>query len=269
MVPDDPSSASSSILTSLSLTCLVPIIYVALLYVWRERIRDHPRTIQLRFVSVTIATLISLLLVHTFVPTGDRPFCSLVGACFHDTSIFDALLLPILITAILFMGPLVVLWHTYTWSEWLDLIREELIDLQSFRNYVIAPITEETIFRGVICAFLSMTLSNKWVILMISSYVFAVAHTHHYFFQSMQGLAEISAAAGLFQVVYTFLFGFYSGMFYLKTGSILTSIALHIFCNFMGFPDMDTLYSRSKYWSATVIGFSLWIILCPLYLNSY
>lgn len=265
--PPDP-SPSSSLLTSLSLTAIVPVIYVASLYIWRQRIRDHPRTIQLRFVSVIATTLISLLLVWKFVPSGDRSFCSLVGACFTQTNLVDALFLPILITGILFLGPLVVLWDTYTWEEWMEMMREEVIDLQSFRNYVIAPITEETIFRGVISAFLSMYFVNKTVILIISSSVFAMAHTHHYFFQSAQGLPEISLAAGLFQVVYTFLFGLYSGVFYLKSGSILTSISLHIFCNFLGFPDMDTLYSRSKYWTATLTGFCLWVLICPLYLRA-
>lgn len=155
---------SSDLLSSLSLTCLVPAIYVASLYVWRQRIRDDPRTIQLRFVSVIATTLISLVLVRTFVPSAGRPFCSLVGACFTQTNLFDALFLPILVTAILFLGPLVVLRDTYTWDEWMEMLREEVIDLQSFRNYVIAPLTEETIFRGVICAFLSMHFTSKWII---------------------------------------------------------------------------------------------------------
>lgn len=263
-------ATSVPFLTSISLSCLVPVIYVASLYVWRKRVRDDPVTIRLRFVSVTVTTIISLLLVNAVLPddTG-RPFCSWVGACFSETSLIDALLLPLSITAILFLGPLVVFRDTYTWDELVQEMRNELTDLQSFRNYVVAPITEETIFRGVICALLSMSLSSKWAILLISSAVFSMAHMHHYFFQSLQGLANISLAAGLFQVVYTFLFGFYSGTFYLKTGSILTSIALHIFCNFLGFPDVDTLYSRSKYWNATIAGLVSWLVLCPLYLHSY
>lgn len=268
--PFVPDLMSTPVLTSISLSCLVPVIYVASLYVWRKRVRDDPTTIRLRFISVTVTTIISLILVKTFVQSNDgRPFCSLIGACFSQTNLFDALFLPILITAILFLGPLVVLRDTYTWEELVQVMREELLDLQSFRNYVVAPITEETIFRGVICAFLSMSFSHKWTILLISSAVFSMAHMHHYFFQSLQGLATMSLAAGLFQMLYTFLFGFYSGTFFLKTGSILTSIALHVFCNFLGFPDVDTLYSRSKYWNATLIGLILWLLICPLYLSSY
>ena len=259
-----------STLAAVSLSCLVPVIYVSSLYVWRRRVRDDPTTIRLRFVSVSVTTVISLLLLRSFVPLeADRPFCSLIGACFSRTSLFDAVLLPLLVTAALFLGPLVVFRDTYTWQELLQVMRDELIDLQSFRNYVVAPITEETIFRAVVCAFLATAITSRLLIIAISAAVFSMAHTHHYFFQAQQGSSEITLAAGLFQVLYTFLFGVYSCTFYLKTSSILTSIALHIFCNFLGFPDVDTLYSRRKYWTATLVGLLLWTLVCPLYLYSY
>ena len=43
----------------------------------------------------------------------------------------------------------------------------------------------------------------------------------------------------VFQFTYTTLFGFHSAFLLLRTGSLLPSISAHIFCNFMGIPQLQ------------------------------
>ena len=258
-----------NVLNSIILSCLVSLIYVASLYVWKHRVRNDPLTMKLRFVSVTVTTGLSLMLVRMFVPHEDRQFCSLLGSCPSDFSLMDHLILPLLITALLFLGTIVVFIDTYTWEELIQEMRNEMFDLAFVRNYIVAPITEETTFRAIICAFFIGTGLNKLIVLFVSATVFAAAHSHHYFFQSVEGSGDVSLSLGLFQMMYTFLFGLYSGSLYLKTGSLLTSISLHVFCNFLGFPDFDTLNSRKKYRYSTIFGFASWLIFFPMYLTMY
>ncbi|SRR6266404_1300900 len=48
----------------------------------------------------------------------------------------------------------------------------------------------------------------------------------------------------VFQFTYTTLFGFHSSFLLLRTRSLLPSISAHIFCNFMGFPQLQEELQR-------------------------
>ena len=43
----------------------------------------------------------------------------------------------------------------------------------------------------------------------------------------------------VFQFTYTTLFGFHSAFLFLRTGSLLPPIFAHMFCNIMGFPQLQ------------------------------
>ena len=47
----------------------------------------------------------------------------------------------------------------------------------------------------------------------------------------------------LFKIFYTQVFGYYSGLVYVNTGSLWPAIALHAQCNFFGFPSFGNLFS--------------------------
>lgn len=226
---------------------------------------DSPTTIKCRFLSVLMVALISLVVVQNYrVGPGDDLMSS-VGIKWSN--IWDVMIHPLLITASLFLGTLVVFKDTYTWSELKEVMAEEIPDLIFFRNYVVAPLSEELIFRGVIFSLLS-PIDNSIVIVLISALLFSLSHSHHYFLQKLEGSEPMSLMSGIFQMSYTFVFGCYTGAFFSRTQSIFTTVTLHIFCNFCGFPDFDTLFSNKTYKISTLAGLGFWIISSILYFNS-
>jgi membrane protease YdiL (CAAX protease family) len=51
-------------------------------------------------------------------------------------------------------------------------------DFQNVRTLIVGPITEELVFRSCICSVLLLDFNQNWTIL-ISSFIFGIAHTHH------------------------------------------------------------------------------------------
>ena len=206
-------------------------------------------------------------MVWKLVPQNER-LCQQLGSCFLDISLLPVFVIPLILTAILYSGPLVVLTDTYTWTEFKTHLSEEfsLNDVVFIRNYIVAPVSEDYIFRAVMVCLLREVSNNYLFLILASSLVFSLAHSHHYFFQRIQGDVKISEREWVFQMTYTFLFGCYCCLFYLKTGSFLTPALLHAFCNFMGFPDLDLLLSNKRYFRATVGGFICWILAMYLYI---
>nr|XP_051686838.1 uncharacterized protein LOC100338882 isoform X1 [Oryctolagus cuniculus] len=97
-----------SVFSCLSLACS----YVGSLYVWKSELpRDHPAVIKRRFTSVLVVSSLSPLCVLLWRElTGIQPGTSLLTLMgVRLEGIFPAALLPLLLTMILFLGPLMQL----------------------------------------------------------------------------------------------------------------------------------------------------------------
>ncbi|XP_020823617.1 CAAX prenyl protease 2 isoform X3 [Phascolarctos cinereus] len=144
-----------SVCSCLSLACS----YVGSLYVWKSELpRDHPAVIKRRFTSVLVVSSLSPLCVLLWRElTGLQPGISLFTLMgFRLEGIFPAALLPLLLTMILFLGPLMQLSVDCPWDlanglkvalapqAWARC----LTDMRWLRNQVIAPLTEELVFRA-------------------------------------------------------------------------------------------------------------------------
>jgi prenyl protein peptidase len=75
---------------------------------------------------------------------------------------------------------------------------------------------------------------------------FATSHLHASFLDYSKGEVPIKRAVliGLFKLAYTEVFGIYSGLVYVRTGSIWPAILLHSYCNYFGFPHFLVLISN-------------------------
>ena len=82
-----------------------------------------------------------------------------------------------------------------------------------WRACVLAPLSEEPIYRIAVCAPL-VTLIGRWPTIVVSCILFALIHARY------GGLAPDNALAGLLL-----------GWAYLRSGSILVPIALHAIGN--------------------------------------
>lgn len=194
---------------------------------------DDPKTIKLRFVSVTISVAISSLIIAWW--RSGESLCEVLTLC-PNVSVFRSVAEPLALTAVLFLGPLVVLKDTYTWEEIKSVKLADHLNLMFMRNYVVAPLSEEFTFRSALHAILKPYWSSV-AVMVLSSVLFSLAHSHHYLLQNIEGSKPVPLAASLVQLSYTFVFGMYSSVFISRTNCLLTSVAIHIFCNALGFPD--------------------------------
>lgn len=126
------------------------------------------------------------------------------------------------------------------------------------RNYLVAPLTEEFMFRGIILALLDPYWSRSGAAL-ISSLLFGICHSHHYAVHRwiIPLQPEVSFAQAALQCSYTAVFGLYvSWLYYSFSGrSLLAAIVIHSLCNLIGFPDLDRLFTHKLLCPITVGGF--------------
>ncbi|EHB13807.1 CAAX prenyl protease 2 [Heterocephalus glaber] len=233
-----------SVFSCLSLACS----YVGSLYVWKSELpRDHPAVIKRRFTSVLVVSSLSPLCVLLWRElTGIQPGTSLLTLMgFRLEGIFPAALLPLLLTMILFLGPLMQLSMDCTCdlADGLKVVLAPrfwarcLTDMRWLRNQVIAPLTEELVFRACMLPMLAPCTGLGPAVFTCPLF-FGVAHFHHIieqlrFSQSSVGSIFLSAA---FQFSYTAVFGAYTAFLFIRTGHLIGPVLCHSFCNYMGFP---------------------------------
>ncbi|XP_013842698.1 CAAX prenyl protease 2 isoform X4 [Sus scrofa] len=164
---------------------------------------------------------------------------------FRLEGIFPAALLPLLLTMILFLGPLMQLSMDCSCdlADGLKVVLAPrswarcLTDMRWLRNQVIAPLTEELVFRACMLPMLAPCTGLGPAVFTCPLF-FGVAHFHHIFEQlrfrqSSVGSIFLSAA---FQFSYTAVFGAYTAFLFIRTGHLIGPVLCHSFCNYMGFP---------------------------------
>src|SRR5271156_3709561 len=101
------------------------------------------------------------------------------------------------------------------------------------------PLTEEILFRSASVPLLLLARMSSTKIIFLTPVIFGLAHVHHFYeFRITHPHTPIIAAIlrSVFQLAYTTLFGAYATFLYLRTGSLLTVVLVHAFCNWMGLP---------------------------------
>ncbi|XP_074087068.1 CAAX prenyl protease 2 [Macrotis lagotis] len=228
----------------LSLACS----YVGSLYVWKSELpRDHPAVIKRRFTSVLVVSgLAPLCLLLWRELTGlqpGTPLLTLLGVRLEG--VLPAALLPLLLTMILFLGPLMQLGMDWPWDPagglraaltpraWARC----LTDMRWLRNQVIAPLTEELVFRACMLPMLAPCTGLGPAVLACPLF-FGVAHFHHVIEQLRfrQGSVGSIFLAAAFQFSYTAVFGAYTAFLFIRTGHLIGPVLCHSFCNAVGFP---------------------------------
>ncbi|KAH7645462.1 CAAX prenyl protease [Dermatophagoides farinae] len=273
---------------SLLFTIFLSILYPASLYVWRDSARidrNDPMIIKRNFFSVTIISLISLQLLNLFrqftrTLPPDSPLMAdstiIINYFIYKhypnnwNLIADCVIKPMMFIMILFIGPIfcdlnlnnirnykIIMNRTSIYN----MIQSSynLSILKILRNLIVAPFTEEFLFRGILIAILSPFWSKLSCIL-ISSTLFALMHTHsclvRYFINDKYDSDDIIAT--IIQCIYTGFFGIIAAVHYLSYGHLVTPILLHFFCNLNGLPDFPRILENRFYFHLTIVGFTIW-----------
>ncbi|KAF5315246.1 hypothetical protein D9619_007505 [Psilocybe cf. subviscida] len=261
--------------------------------------RDDPEIIKSRLVSVSMATLgccagvfgilwkqvggtvrmsrrgrqdghtgIHLLCFH---PTRRRRNldisleAALVRLGFMPPALSITSILPHLVTPVLFLGPLFAsgflarqlpLMKHFSWKGFFS---ARLGNIYGLRNYIVAPITEEIVFRSCVIAVYHLSGASSRRMIFLAPLTFGLAHVHHAYevwhrYGSNVHAAKIAVSSSVFQLAYTTLFGSIASYLFLRTGSILPPITAHIFCNMMGFPDISNEMRRFPKYKKLIIG---------------
>ncbi|XP_076017596.1 CAAX prenyl protease 2-like [Genypterus blacodes] len=236
------------VLCCLLLTC----VYVGSLYVWRSSLpRDHPSVIKRRCVSVLLVSALSPTVVTSWAHWADVrvgvSVWELMGVRLEG--LLPATVLPLLLTMVFYLGPLVhsaiddprgfieELHCALNVQWWRECVR----DVVCLRNQVVAPVTEELVFRGAMLPML-VPCTGPTAAIFIAPLFFGVAHFHHVIAQRHQHkstMSEILLVAGM-QVLYTTVFGTYSAFLFMRTGHIVGPVMCHSFCNSRGLPDLSS-----------------------------
>ena len=153
------------------------------------------------------------------------------------------LMLPLAATMLLFFGPMLQAIledaDVVSWRYWKNTMATNVQSLIWWRNFVVAPIAEEWVFRACMIPVLALAGFGFWAKVFIPPLFFGVAHTHHVLSVlkdrgvSMQQAVVVTA----FQAFYTTVFGSMAAYYFLMTNCVYGPILAHAFCNMMGFPD--------------------------------
>ncbi|KAG8376699.1 hypothetical protein BUALT_Bualt09G0091100 [Buddleja alternifolia] len=127
--------------------------------------------------------------------------------------------------------------------KFIDLVVSITSNVSYWRNYFVAPLTEELVFRACMIPLLLCGGFSTYTVIFLCPIFFSLAHLNHLFELSTQQNFSLLRACTVvgFQLGYTVIFGAYASFLLVRTGHLTAPLIAHIFCNFMGLP---ALYSR-------------------------
>lgn len=271
------------------LCLLLTVWYVSSLYMIpyevRRRNRDDVLHIKYRLFVVVLATISSLIAVYyvlsyKFTSKGYKHamdlslYYSMIG--FRMDNNVQCIACSIMLMSIFYLGPITVaaskfitsLRYHIGYDGRLSLLDKKkgmlqelkvcmkmlsMYDVIAIRAFIIAPITEEIVFRGLMISLMYMNattaatatttttsvIDRNWNMAVMCPLWFGVAHIHHMVELIRQGRSIKSVVVQtVLQFTYTYIFGVIACVLFLRTGNIITPIISHVYCNYMGLPDV-------------------------------
>jgi prenyl protein peptidase len=267
---------------------LLSVFYVASLYclvppkIRQLHNRDDPIQIQWRGFATSIVSIISIAsygamfcepltaesgIVHPVNWSLDfrSTFVATCGVVFHVSILYFGVYLR----AVLLVydairkqngnvSPSNLLYYLIVW--YVNPIYESIIQNNNMkrwivlRNLLIAPITEEIVFRSCMVSALISTGMAASKVCLVAPLFFGVAHLHHAVLKLHQGQPLVSVVLmTFFQFLYTSLFGAYVSYSYQRSASIIAIVVCHSMCNALGIPDISFLQQNSILYPQRVI----------------
>ncbi|CAN1141976.1 CAAX prenyl protease 2 [Linum perenne] len=268
------------------------LLYVAILYAPTLVLRlPQPSSLTefmvRRFVCAAISSMVSIAACALILPVRSSEITSpsLLGIYgIRLDHIWQAVVYPLSLTSLMYAGSLVLKlmlvvesWreHTEQGGHIGDFAKDQLQDFRAWmsstitnvlawRSYVVAPITEELVFRACMIPLLLCGGFKPYIVICLCPILFSLAHLNHWmelYCQHNYSFAKASLVVGL-QLGYTVIFGSYASFLFIRTGHLIAPLLAHIFCNYMGLP---VFFARKKgvlvtsAFTAGIISFS-WLL---------
>ncbi|XP_048535638.1 CAAX prenyl protease 2 isoform X2 [Triticum urartu] len=219
------------------------VSYVAVLYAPTLLLRLPPATslrafFHRRFVCAAVSSAASVLATAALLGVWSLSDSSKALAVFGIRSdhLLEAVVIPLLLTSLVYAGSFVArLWVmssscgtdddgvgvscTEKLARWMQ---TSLQDVMVWRNYVVAPFTEELVFRACMIPLLLCGGFKMYNIIFLSPIFFSLG----------------------VQLGYTVIFGWYAAFLFIRTGNLVPPIVAHILCNMMGLPAFSSPRTR-------------------------
>ncbi|XP_008788156.2 CAAX prenyl protease 2 isoform X1 [Phoenix dactylifera] len=282
VAPENPLSGESAAAGSvpgsaaLAACAAMAIFYVAILYSPTLILRLPPPSsidsfMIRRFACAIVSSAVSVLASAILLGLGRfRDLSSVLGVFgIRKDHLCQAVVFPLFLTSLLYAGSLV----KKSWSlmitcggvrpnsccevrpygcdrsyaqRCLNWTSSCARNVMVWRNYVVAPFTEEMVFRACMIPLLLCGGFKTYTIIFLSPVFFSLAHLNHFlelYFQQKYSFLKAFLIVGL-QLGYTVIFGWYASFLFIRTGNLISPIVAHIFCNMMGLPVLSS--SRTK-----------------------
>ncbi|XP_022868904.1 CAAX prenyl protease 2 isoform X2 [Olea europaea var. sylvestris] len=241
------------------------VFYVAILYFPALILRLPPPSsfksfLIRRFVCAAISSIVSLVACSLILPIRRWDVANLFGVFgFRLDHIWQALVFPLSLTSLMYTGSFVsklLLAHSTCSEHWnnggnlsVDCIKgilQQFIccilsmasNVSCWRNYFVAPLTEELVFRACMISLLLCGGFSTYTVIFLCPVFFSLAHLNHlleFYLQKNCSFLKACTVVG-FQLGYTVIFGWYASFLFVRTGHLVAPLVAHIFCNFMGLP---------------------------------
>ncbi|KAJ0784779.1 putative Type II CAAX prenyl endopeptidase Rce1 [Helianthus annuus] len=154
---------------------------------------------------------------------------------------WEAVVFPLCLTSLMYIGSF-ILKTLSIWSSWaehgdrqidisfhglksglqnlINWMVSAVYDISVWRMYIVAPLTEELVFRGCMISLLLCGGFKAYTVILLSPVLFSLAHLNHlleYYMQQNTSLLKASMVVG-FQLGYTVIFGSYASFLFVRTG---------------------------------------------------
>eukprot|EP01134_Creolimax_fragrantissima_P008357 CFRG8357T1 len=236
--------------------------------------RNHPEVIKSRFIGVLLSSAIAAVAISqlgTPVTEDGWPLLRWLGVCAPNT--LAAVIFPLFHMIVLYAGPILLLWmdDEFNARTMIENLRMRGT-LGVIRDLILAPLTEEWVFRACMLPLLVPTFGWGYGTLACPLF-FGLAHVHHvYESVHVRGLnLSDSLSSAAIQFSYTTLFGLYSSYCFLQTGHVIAPAVSHSFCNAFGVPNiqyMSTHRDRKVLLPTLVFGLLGFFALFPYLLSA-
>ena len=236
-------------------------LFVFLLYVWKDTDSTPHKTLLLHRTISCFATcflsLFSLYLLHRsiFINNDSVPNSFLIFSGLYPFGMLKSSLVAAVLIFTLFFGPFVQsFFNVCDWygnkTPWYKCVLYTLKDIfvseDYLRTVIIAPIVEELVFRSAMIPLLIVAHYPRFIVCTLPPLFFGLAHLHHFPERAREHGVPKAVLACVFQMLFTTVFGAMSAFFYIRTGSIASSIVAHSICNGFGFPDFQEAFTHHK-----------------------
>eukprot|EP00041_Stephanoeca_diplocostata_P005097 m.56272 g.56272 ORF g.56272 m.56272 type:complete len:274 (-) comp15576_c0_seq4:250-1071(-) len=228
-------SVGTAVISSFGLSAL----YVGSLYLVtpRRSCPEDPLVIKRRIIAVCATTTIAPAILWMLGTANPVQPTVLEHVGFTSDNCIKGALLPLALNGLLFLGPLVQRFFDGDFTA--AVFKSVHFDWDFLKCFVIAPVTEEIVYRGCMVPLLLPCLGNTRMLYWCTPLVFGVAHLHHL----LEGRNPVAVAV---QFGFTTVFGAFMTYVFACTGNIYGPIACHAFSNLMGFPDFGSIAGHHR-----------------------